>query len=442
MLPAVAPERTLIVVGAGPKALAIAAKRHVLRQLGWRVPKILVIEKDEIAANWCGRFGFTDGHQHLGTPPHKDIGFPYDSVCWTGFEAAVNGYMFNLSWQNYLIAQGGYAKWVDRGRPAPLHGEWGRYLQWVAQKVDVFVEIACAKKISIREGKWRVQCSKEGEKKTSFEGDGIVITGLGASSPPINKRHPRVMNGLTFWQNIESFRGFKGTVAIVGGGETAASIAVALVQAVSPSAIVQIFTSHASIYSRGESFFENQRYTDPHDWTDLTIADREQFIDRTDRGVFSVHANSVLDRAENVRPMLGKATKIESVAEALVLHVEYAGSQRKFAVDRLIWATGFNPLWFVKLLDESSCAPLVEAFSDDNRRSTSRRITSDLSVAAFTPKLHIPMLANTSQGPGFPNLSCLGLLSDRILESYATAPVSRPKSMRDTPWSAVQSARE
>jgi len=28
------------------------------------------------------------------------------------------------------------------------------------------------------------------------------------------------------------------------------------------------------------------------------------------------------------------------------------------------------------------------------------------------------MLASLAQGPGFPNLSCLGLLADRILASY------------------------
>jgi len=33
--------------------------------------------------------------------------------------------------------------------------------------------------------------------------------------------------------------------------------------------------------------------------------------------------------------------------------------------------------------------------------------------------LHLPMLAGIAQGPGFPNLSCLGLLADRILASYS-----------------------
>ncbi len=32
------------------------------------------------------------------------------------------------------------------------------------------------------------------------------------------------------------------------------------------------------------------------------------------------------------------------------------------------------------------------------------------------PRLHIPGLAALSQGPGFANLGCLGLLANRVLE--------------------------
>ena len=46
------------------------------------------------------------------------------------------------------------------------------------------------------------------------------------------------------------------------------------------------------------------------------------------------------------------------------------------------------------------------------------RIEIDLSVAGLSPPLHLPLAAGLAQGPGFPNLSCLGLLSDRILRRY------------------------
>jgi mycobactin lysine-N-oxygenase len=315
---------TIIVVGAGPKALAIVAKRHVLKELGWNVPRVIVVEKDEVAANWSGKFGFTDGRQSLGTPPHKDIGFPYDSICWDGYDERVNAAMFSMSFQSHLVTRGDYAKWVDRGRPAPVHGEWAGYLRWVGHQVDVSPTIARVERIAREASHWVVQCEGKAE---ALRGEGLVLTGPGPATYPLAPRHTDVMDGLTFWNKVDSFRNFKGVVAIIGGGETAASIAVSLVQTVDASAVIHIFTSHASIYSRGESFFENQRYTDPHDWTDLSHDDREEFIERTDRGVFSVHANSVLNQAENVRPKVGRVARVEPLDGEVKLHLEYDGHE-------------------------------------------------------------------------------------------------------------------
>src|ERR1700733_4736677 len=45
-------------------------------------------------------------------------------------------------------------------------------------------------------------------------------------------------------------------------------------------------------------------------------------------------------------------------------------------------------------------------------------IDVDLSVACLTPPLHLPVMAGLAQGPGFPNLPPLRLLSDRILRRY------------------------
>jgi mycobactin lysine-N-oxygenase len=53
-----------------------------------------------------------------------------------------------------------------------------------------------------------------------------------------------------------------------------------------------------------------------------------------------------------------------------------------------------------------------------NGHAIERAITEDISLNDFTPKLHLPMLAAIALGPGFPNLSCLGLLADRILAAY------------------------
>ncbi len=73
---------TLLVLGAGPKAVAIAAKRHVLAKLGYPVPHVQIVDRQGVASHWSGKAGFTDGNQLLGTRPEKDIGFPYLSACW------------------------------------------------------------------------------------------------------------------------------------------------------------------------------------------------------------------------------------------------------------------------------------------------------------------------------------------------------------------------
>jgi len=43
-------------------------------------------------------------------------------------------------------------------------------------------------------------------------------------------------------------------------------------------------------------------------------------------------------------------------------------------------------------------------------------------AAGLRPPLHLPVVAGLAQGPGFPNLSCLGLLSDRVLRRYVSPP--------------------
>jgi mycobactin lysine-N-oxygenase len=69
-------------------------------------------------------------------------------------------------------------------------------------------------------------------------------------------------------------------------------------------------------------------------------------------------------------------------------------------------------------------AQLLDALAGDELE---RRIGIDLGVEGLLPRLHLPMLAGLAQGPGFPNLSCLGLLSDRVLRSYVDGLGSRAR---------------
>src|SRR5262245_36231254 len=135
------PSDSVTIIGGGPKALAIAAKACVLSDLGFSVPKLKIIEKNGIAANWKPQSGFTNGRLKLGTSPEKDVGFPYSSSCWgDDFNARVDQKMQQFSWQSYLVEKRKYASWIDRGRPQPEHRIWAEYLEWVCKKLKRFTD--------------------------------------------------------------------------------------------------------------------------------------------------------------------------------------------------------------------------------------------------------------------------------------------------------------
>src|SRR5215471_15691778 len=130
---------TLAVLGAGAKAVAVAAKAFALREMGVDVPDVVAVERAGVAANWQAVGGWTDGNHRLGTGPEKDVGFPYRSALVPRRNAELDERMTRHSWQAYLIATGGFAEWVDRGRPAPTHKRWSQYLGWVAEDIGMNV---------------------------------------------------------------------------------------------------------------------------------------------------------------------------------------------------------------------------------------------------------------------------------------------------------------
>jgi mycobactin lysine-N-oxygenase len=101
------------------------------------------------------------------------------------------------------------------------------------------------------------------------------------------------------------------------------------------------------------------------------------------------------------------------------------------AYDLVVVAIGFDARWFESLLGGEARQLFDDALGEDGLE---RRIDLDLSVAGLSPPLHLPLVAALAQGPGFPNLSCLGLLSDRILRRYVPlaqpAPVAAARSER------------
>ena len=146
---------TLAVIGAGPKGIAIAAKARALAAAGLEVPQVVLVDRGPVAGNWSGRQGYTNGLLPLGTPPEKDVGFPYPDS-WGAASASVTQAMTEFSWQRHLMAHGRYADWVDRGRMRPTHREWTAYLREVAERAEAELVNAELVDLDVEGDRWRL----------------------------------------------------------------------------------------------------------------------------------------------------------------------------------------------------------------------------------------------------------------------------------------------
>jgi mycobactin lysine-N-oxygenase len=354
----------------------------------------------------------------LGTPPEKDVGFPYPDS-WGAASAAVTAAMAEFSWQRHLMARGRYADWVDRGRMRPTHREWTTYLREVAERAEAEIVNGEVVGLDVEGDRWRLTL-EEGE---TISADGVVFTGSGApiTVPGQPREHPRVFDGRSYWLQERALkRQVAASVCVIGSGETAASIVISLLKKSHKRSTVDVLTSRGVLYSRGESYDENRFYSDPGDWPRLAESHRREFLERTDRGVFSVQAEAILNHSRGFRTLAGRAAAIEAGDRQVVVTIEYDDQRERVAYDLVVVAIGFDPRWFEALLGHDARRRLEEAAGAE----LERRIDVDLSIAGLSPPLHLPVLAGLAQGPGFPNLSCLGLLSDRILRRYV--PLEEP----------------
>ena len=211
---------TLAIIGAGAKAVAVAAKAGVLREMGVEVPDVVAVERSDVAANWRAGGGWTDGRQRLGTSPEKDVGFPYRSTLVPGRDTDLDERMMRFSWQSYLVATDQFVGWIDRGRPAPTHDTWAGYLRWVGDVVGLKVVRGEVVQISVDGSRWVLHTHE-----SSLSADTVMVTGPGQPERSMLSGDPRVLSIAQFWQRAgQHDRIVADSVAVIGGGETAASI--------------------------------------------------------------------------------------------------------------------------------------------------------------------------------------------------------------------------
>ncbi|MFG2229816.1 SidA/IucD/PvdA family monooxygenase [Streptomyces sp. NPDC048723] len=416
----------LVVVGLGPKAAAICAKVAAVRELGLGAPRVLVVEQYDAGAHWSGGSGFTTGSEKLGTRPEKDIGFPYRSVETFGLQGGdIDRLMMRYCWQSFLSDTGRFGDWVDQGCPAPPHKLFAAYLAWVVRACSDHVEIRRERVVALdrRDEHWLVRTSADGG---PTHGDGIraravMMTGPGAPRrlAPASFEHPRLVDASAHRPRLRQLLAERPgpRVAVVGAGESAASLAL-FVQETAPEARVEQFAPNG-MRVRDESHEVNRTYTagSASGWAGLSEQERRTFIARTDRGVVSPALSERLNRVVGGRVHRSSVRSVRSAEgerDVLELHGD-DGLLGSF--DLVVNATGFDP-W--QQLD-ALLSPAARSWLSDgvpgglDLRAAQGRIGSALAFDGLQPRLYVPALAGVTQGPGFANLSCLGHMSDLIV---------------------------
>jgi mycobactin lysine-N-oxygenase len=438
-------EADLLVVGAGAKAAALAAKVHALNTLGLGPLTLTIVEATELAASWSGRNGMTSGEEPLAISPIKDVGFPYQS--WEAFGEvgdAIDRTVMPFSWQRYLIGERGYARWVNAGSPAVQHREYGQYLAWVLSCATEGVTLVSGRvtqvSLAAQAECWTVDVA-EPPGRRQYGCHALVLTG-----PGVHRHLPHDPDAAGRVFHCDSKRAElacippagSSNIAIVGGGESALSC-VAFLRAFRPQARLTIYTPSLPL-SRGESFLENRVFSNPDDvaWSSLDLQTRRDFVKHCDRGVFD--PGSLAERAydEQCRFVTARVEHVAAVDGGQGVRVEHSlgddsGSAR---YDYLVNCTGFDLLEQLRGL----FPPVLRAEIEDRAGPLWDRppeaeipIGRFLELEGIRPRLHIPGLGALTQGPGFANLGCLGLLANRVLEPLVLG--------SDTPMAAASAAR-
>ncbi|MFM0282367.1 hypothetical protein P0D75_30600 [Paraburkholderia sediminicola] len=448
----------IAVIGCGPKAIAIAAKAHVLAQSNRYLNKVQVtiFERDRPAAAWRGASGYTDGEQPLCTLAERDLGFPYSD---TAFLREISERMFaDFSWHAYAVAAGlgraRYEQWVLRGRNPPAHADFADYLEFALRRSGANVE---QREVVVldhdpSQAKWKVRSSDAPGSWRDDYFDAVVVTGPGparqhklsldggpaivASQAPF--RIPQnIFDGVTFWQQlpfVEAMlhatpRGDR-KVVIIGAGGTAAAIAHWFVRR-GIDASVSIVGKQATLYTRAPGYFEDRLFTDEDAWRELSDDSRREFISRLTSGVVWDYVLRNLNETDieydcaefdsfDIRTVQGAPDEVRAVTLP-----EPGGAPLYRSGTVFVDARGFNRWDFARLLQHSTAAQL------GNMDEVEAGINSGLMVDAtslpvpFPAGLHVPMLASI-QGPAAPNLMGLGWVADRILSPYVQnqAPIS------------------
>ena len=426
------PQQNIAIIGAGPKAAALAAKAYCLQQKGKPIT-VSVFERSEVGANWNGKHGYTDGQQRLCTPAERDLGFPYLAPFGDDVAALMQE---RFSWNAFLVAQADradrYSDWVNRGRRPPSHSEFADYLAFAFERAGVVPAIGRATKLIRSDDTWSVRQIDHATKDVVEFQDfhGVVITGPGpASKKPVQVNDMRVLSGVDFWSSLSRVRrllasGLKDNpVVIIGGGGTAAAITAWFIREGVRHQPIVLLNNQAMLFTRTTNFFENSLFDDEETWLALAPKDRTEFTRRLNRGVVWETVTQLLTDADNLTLVPGQAKEVRhapgSTGRLPDLEVVYENQKgvHPLAAGLVVDATGFDSWSFEALLPDDMRIATAAA----QREQLMRDMRPDLSLPLDAwPRVHVPNLSDAI-GPGYGSLMVLGAGADRMLQPYYDA---------------------
>ena len=184
---------TLVVVGAGPKAMAVAAKAAVLRRLGMPAPRVVVVESHAVGGmapgRWLDRRAASPRHEPgegCRVPVSLGVGArpePGDRRGDDGLQLDVlPGRARHLRRMGGLA--GGPARTITCGpaicsgsRPAARSKWWPGTVRRIAPASDG----------------WLVTVDESGGGTAQLDADGLLVTGPGSSGRALAE-HPKVLS--------------------------------------------------------------------------------------------------------------------------------------------------------------------------------------------------------------------------------------------------------
>ncbi|MGU3450872.1 FAD/NAD(P)-binding protein [Methylobacterium sp. 391_Methyba4] len=414
----------IAIVGAGPKAAAIAAKSRALRECGHASAlEVHAIDRARPGAAWSGGYGYSDGSTPLCTPALRDLGFPYASHPY-GRDVA-EFMLAHFSWTRFLISRGdAYARWVDRGCPAPSHRLFADYIDWAIQgSADRLIteEVVGLKHTAAG---WRVRVTSGGLLPDAY--DAVVITGSGPPVAPLAGATMRVLDGENLWRSESLVRMLlddpENPVVVIGAGGTSAAAVSWLMARRFERNPIWIVGSQATLHARIPNAFENRLFGDDDAWALRSLTQQQQFLDRLDAGaVWAPVLERIADHG-NLSYFPGRADHYATKPapsgrghDLWVVVKRGSGPNVRLPAALAVDCRGFDGLWFRQLLERPAQAAL-----DALKQSGVSLVDGTFAVRDPFPHpgLHVPG-SGAAVGPAARNLMALGWMADKLIRKYA-----------------------